>query len=30
LFGNSDSMIDHSKSESSYRRSVIFAPPHGA
>src|SRR5271154_4485734 len=27
LFGNSGSMIDHSKSESSYRRGVIFAPP---
>jgi hypothetical protein len=23
-------MIDHSKSESSYRRGVIFAPPQGA
>jgi hypothetical protein len=26
LFGNSGSMIDRSKSDSSYRRGVIFAP----
>jgi hypothetical protein len=30
LFGKRGSMIDHSKSDSSYRRSVMFAPHQGA